>query len=520
MIRRLRPLIAAAAVTAAWSCGSERGEESSRPAAVQPGAAPTRPAANTVRTASLPDGCDLIPLADIERIVGPIEGRPEQKGRGCWYHFPFDSSTPEWAKLREWERQTREAALRSGEHPDDFKPFEPPRPGLFVEVDVTGAGQAFARGVAAAREKLASEAGAGSGSESPSQTAPPAGWDEGSAPLGRAGFTGRVGHVTVTIVLQSLRVPADTVLAMAGRVRDRIPDQPFAHPAADPTRSPPPGPDPCNLLTGAEAEAMLGKLAVPPFRSREGSPLADPAGTSCAYLTPGHRVLVLTPERSYGRLTVNAERMGGDLVSQAADLPGVVADTLEGPWDAAAVGLSGDLVFLKGSRSLTIGYLMSSTDAAGAIKLAGPALQRLAAEAEPDRPRVPDDGCPLSTALISEIIETPVRLASKLTGPQGATCMYQLEADPAVSVTLAIKPAQATKSVFEDVQSGAKRMAGVPAERIEIGQEGWAFGSKSQSRAAALAGGKVYYASIQDPLGATPSGRKDAMVRLVGRMVE
>jgi hypothetical protein len=512
MIRQLG-FVLGAALPAAWSCGSGS-EADSRSAP----AAEASPAASLVTTATEPDGCALIPLAEIERIVGPIEGRPAREGEGCWYYFPVDTSMPEWAKLREWERQVREEAQRSGADPDDFKAFQPRRPGLFVEVDVSGSGLAFGQGVAAAREKLALEAG----SESTTKIERRAGWDEVGAPLGRAGFTGRIGHVTVTIALQSLRVPEDTVVAMAARVRDRVPDRPFAHPAANPSASPPAGRDPCSLLTQAEAEAVLGNLGVPPFRTREGTPLADAAGTSCAYFTRGHRVLVLTPEWTYGKLALNAERMGGELVSQVADLPGAVADTLEGPWDDITLGLSGDLILLKGSRSLSIGYLMSSTDAAGAIKLGRPALERLAAEAEPAGPRVSAEGCPLSAALVSEIIEMPVRLFVNGTKYGVTFCSYALEADPIVNVELSIKRAEAADSVFAEIQSSAKIILGssAQADRIEVGEGGWAFAGQSQSRAAAVARGKVYAARINDPLGTTASSRKDAMVRLVARMIE
>jgi len=309
---------------------------------------------------------------------------------------------------------------------------------------------------------------------------------------------------------------------MAARVRDRIPDRPFAHPAADLSGATPPRPDPCSVLTRAEAEAVLGKLAVPPFRAREGSPLADPAGTSCAYFTPGHRVLLLTPEWTYGKMTMNAERMGGGIVGQVASIPGVAADTLEGPWDEAAVGLSGELILLKGSRSLSIGYLMSSTDAAGAIKLAAPALRRLAAEPVPARPRIPDDGC-LPATLVSEVVEAQVRLAGKAMNTERiGMCAYQLEADPTVSVELSVKPGSAAQSVFGEIQSAAKAVLGssAQAERISAGEGGWAFGGKSQSRAAAVGRGRTYQARITDPLGSAAEGRKDAMVQLVTRMME
>ncbi len=127
---------------------------------------------------------------------------------------------------------------------------------------------------------------------------------------------------------------------------------------------------------------MLGKLVVPPFRTRERTPLADPAGKSCAYLTAGHRVLLLTPTWEYGGMELEAARMGGgmvrSLVGQVADLRGIEADTLEGQWDDAVVDLEGEFLLLKGAHAVGIRYRASSTDAAGVLRLAGPALKRLA----------------------------------------------------------------------------------------------------------------------------------------------
>jgi hypothetical protein len=133
------------------------------------------------------------------------------------------------------------------------------------------------------------------------------------------------------------------------------------------------------VLTREEAEAELGELVAPPFRTKERTPLADPSGRSCGYLTARHRILVLTPVWQYGGVELKAARMVGGLVRQVADLPGIEGDTLEGRWDDAVVDLTGEILLLKGAHSLGIRYQMSSTDAAGAIRLAEPALKRLAA---------------------------------------------------------------------------------------------------------------------------------------------
>jgi hypothetical protein len=348
---RITTLLCTAALSAAWSCGSDKSGESSSERGGKSSQAATggiRPEPNLVRTTDLPDACDLIPEAEIERIAGAIVGPPEHKEKGCSYSFAVDSTTTEWARRRQLEASGADSR---------YLDLYFPRPSLFVEADVTGPPLTNPQGGPAA----------------------PDGWDAvGSRPF-RSRFIGRIGHVTITVEQKSLGLPPDTLVSLAGRVRDRIPDLPFAHPVADRSGSPPAGPDPCSVLTRAEAETVLGQLAVAPYRSHEGSPLSDPAGKSCTYLTPGHRALVLTPEWTYGKNVLEAERMVGGVVSQVADVFDMVADTLEGQWDDAVAGLSGDLIFLKGAHALSIGYRTSSTDATGAIRLAGPALKRLAA---------------------------------------------------------------------------------------------------------------------------------------------
>jgi hypothetical protein len=92
-------------------------------------------------------------------------------------------------------------------------------------------------------------------------------------------------------------------------------------------------------------------------------------------------VLVLTPVWNYGGIELSAARMVGGMVKQVADLPGIEGDTLEGSWDEAVVDLAGELLLRKGGRVLGVRYLMSSTDAAGAIRLAERVLGRMAADA-------------------------------------------------------------------------------------------------------------------------------------------
>jgi hypothetical protein len=218
--------------------------------------------------------------------------------------------------------------------------------------------------------------GEGMASEERTEGTPP-GWDEARLSPSGAMFHGRTGHVRVSVKVQQLELSPDTVVAIASRVRDRVPAGPMPHPAADRSGRTPPGQDPCSVLTRGEAEAVLGPLVADPFRAHERTPLADPSGRSCAYLTAGHRVLVLTPVWNYGGIELSAARMVGGMVRQVAELPGIEGDTLEGAWDEAVVDLTGELLLRRGGRVLGIRYLMSSTDAAGALRLAGPALGRM-----------------------------------------------------------------------------------------------------------------------------------------------
>jgi hypothetical protein len=450
----------------------------------------------------VPAACDLIPRAEIERVAGPLEGEPKREGNGCWYYVAMDTTSAEWQQVR----GNAERARAAGMDERAIELYHPTRAGLYIEVDVRGS----------AEEQETSPSGGSAGKQ---PMAPPAGWDAArTSPRGTT-FRGRAGHITVAMRLQQLRIPGDTIVAIASRVRDRIPDGPIAHPAAERSQ-PPPGRDPCSVLTGGEAEAVLGKLLVAPFRTRERTPLADPSGRSCGYFTAGHRVLVLTPEWEYGRAALDAERMVGGLVRQVADLPGIEGDTLEGPWDEAAVGLSGELLLLKGPRALGILYHMSSTDAAGALRLASPALQRLAGASEPERPRVATDGC-LPEATVGEVVESPVRLFVNAMR-SGGMCDYTLEADPTVHIELGIQPERAADQIFAELKQRVKIARGqsAEAERIDVGDEGWAYGSGSHSEAAARRGGKVYHARMRYALNTSLPDRKDAMVQLVTRMME
>ena len=166
-------------------------------------------------------------------------------------------------------------------------------------------------------------------------------------------------------------------MALAARVRDRILDLPF--PATNTYQIISLGANgrsPCDLLTRSEAEAVLGKLEVEPYRAIEETSFAYEKGKACAYFTKGHRAFIITPEWTDGATTFKLARGIGGLIG--SQVPIENAD-IEGPWDKGALdGMTGSLNFLKGDSSLRADFLTSATDRTGALKLAAQAMQRLA----------------------------------------------------------------------------------------------------------------------------------------------
>jgi hypothetical protein len=315
--------------------------------------------------------CRWIPVAKVAEIVGPLKGEPtvvrslevpdpDTAGAGCLYDLVLQPRIGKGA----------------------------------VGVQVNLAGDVIEeRAVDGALQQFRDIAAAGTpaeGKSAPAAPAPP-GWDRvGKHMYGFSTFRGRLGHVTVSVVSLTPDVVPQRTAALATLVRDAIPDLPFAfqldpwlqervRARGGPLPQQPSGPDPCVLLTRAEAEPVLGKLIVPPYRSSGDSPLADPSGEACAYFTAGHRVLLVRPHWESGKMIFGmAAGVGGVVANIVGDDTVAASDTLEGPWErAAANGTTGQLYFLKGDRMLELGYLTSSTDRAGAVRLARAVVGRL-----------------------------------------------------------------------------------------------------------------------------------------------
>ena len=326
------------------------------------GALPSAAARPAVQTATAPaDPCEWIPASEVASVMGPLDGAP--------------------TRVRSQSRPTPDA-----NGPLCLYRLAGGAGGVVLDVSLNGA-EVVENAMGSMRERLAREASDGAqGARPPAPAAN--GWDY-EAMLPPNTYAARQGHVGIIVAAQSLGVPRDKLAVLAARVRDRIPDHPIANPvdpelaalmAAEGEVEPEPvpsGPDPCALLTREEAEAVLGRLTVPPYRSSGDSPLADPAGKSCSYYTGGHRALVVNPEWSQGR-TLFAMAGGAEGLVSSVLPGGVRADTARGPWEQmAGSSTKGTLYFLKGDRMLEIRYQSSSTNLAGAMQLARKAVGRL-----------------------------------------------------------------------------------------------------------------------------------------------
>jgi hypothetical protein len=93
---------------------------------------------------------------------------------------------------------------------------------------------------------------------------------------------------------------------------------------------------------------------------------------------------VLTPTWEYGGVEAEAIKGVGGLIGQIApSLLESAADTLDEEWEEVGTdATTGELYFLQGERLLKVGYLASSSDANGAVKLARLAMRRLTAAKE------------------------------------------------------------------------------------------------------------------------------------------
>lgn len=450
--------------------------EATRPGPEEAAGAAVRSVPTVTRPA---DDCGWISAAEVEQIVGPLAGPPRATGDGCVYPLVKDSTT--------LAREERARALQK-KLEQAFGPSTLPKPDsqeVAVVIDV------------------AENVNPGTGLD-PS----------------------RAGHLGVWVRSEGSQVSPEQRARIAALVRDSIPDLPFAYPSDPDTPAnggSPKDRDPCGLLTPSEAEAVLGKLLVPPYHSHEDTPLAQPGGKSCAYFTSGHRALVLTPTWEYGGQVVDAIRSIGGIVGLVVQADEEAADTLDGPWDEAGSDpMTGSLYFLKGERVLVIHHLASAAGYEGAVRLARTALERLGDGTDERRAAAKRDAggspCPspsdLGTAAGFELTFTQ---ALGVADPW-MTCQYELAGRyRGTFLKLTVQPRSHADRLFAQVQRTAKARKGkdAGADRIALGDGGWAYGSGRRSQAAAIVRGRLYTADLEYSGLGSIGDQKEAMVRVL-----
>ena len=294
--------------------------------------------------------------------MGKLAEPPRKDDDGCRYTLVMTGSVKEKRQRANAAREKMREKLRqdfgSGAEAEQPSPIldtesDPRTYAVTIRVDVSGKGAA---------EIVKGETAVAAGD-----------WDE--ARPGAYRFTGRAGHIWITAAGQAPDVPRESIPVLAARVRDRIPDLPF--PVTNPHQVIQSGTkDPCGLLTRAEAEAVLGPLAVEPYRSSsEWPPFAHGQGFACAYFSPGHHVFVLSPTWEGGAQSFKIATGIGGLIGVVAPQELVA---MKGPWEEASSGQSGELLFLKGDRLLEVYHRTSRATRGDAMKLAATAMQRLA----------------------------------------------------------------------------------------------------------------------------------------------
>ena len=333
----------------------------------------------TVETAQWPsDPCSWISQADVEAVIGKLAGAPHPADGGCLYPVPMNEETAKRrAAAEKLGELAKKLAEKEGTTLEPMKP--PPDPAYIVDVsiDVANTGERALRKVETIAARMLE-------TDSLTVSKPAsAEWDYSQSPIafGLAGFMGRMGQLTIMVRVEGTSYEEKTLEALAAAVRDRVPDKPFGPRSGQFTRGQSSGPDPCALVTVAEAEAVLGKLTFPPYRTAETTAHPDPGGDVCVYRTAHHHVLRVKPVWSDAKFDMKLTKGVGGLIGMV--MPGAnaeAADTLEGPWDEVVLdNATGDYLFRVGERAIQISFGTSSTDAKGALKLVPTALGRLKA---------------------------------------------------------------------------------------------------------------------------------------------
>jgi len=135
------------------------------------------------------------------------------------------------------------------------------------------------------------------------------------------------------------------------------------------------GPDPCDLVSATEMEALIGPMGEPPYRV-DSQRRPDPTGDGCFYRARDGRNVTIEADWETGPMSF--QMMAGTGADIADVLYGYEAttDTLAGDWDRIGATF-GRLIVLKDSVSVEVDPLASQIGLPGAVRVASLALSRL-----------------------------------------------------------------------------------------------------------------------------------------------
>jgi hypothetical protein len=307
--------------------------------------ATARPA---IDTQELKSPCAWLTTAEVVQVFGALAGEPQRVG-----------DAENWGADENGEACAYPVTTEYG------------AANLVVQIDLTGA-PGYESVDAMMANVVAQEMPPELQGEVPAVAKAPEGWNYVGWVAGIRVY--RVGHVAILMNVTNNRSKDESLDRIALLLRGKILDKPFSSPVNDANLAES-SEDPCDLITRAEAESILGKLSVAPYRSLESAPLAHGDGPSCSYYSAGHRVFMIRPDYFDGKEGFNMAAGLGSLVR--SNLGGAdAADLLDGPWDSATVGTSGELLFLQGDTLLRIYYRNSAMDIEDAAKLAAIAMPR------------------------------------------------------------------------------------------------------------------------------------------------
>jgi len=163
--------------------------------------------------------------------------------------------------------------------------------------------------------------------------------------------------------------------------------------------------DPCNLLEPKEVEAVLGTLALPPYRAVNGPAMPVPSGDTCVYETDNYRYITFQVVREGGSKVYSMSGMVRNLMKNGAgdaDLQKEVRKTLKledgsevtGEWDEASLMPLNCCIFqaLRGDALITIDFTASAASLRQAADLVDAAYRRF------DHPLAIDGGAAVAAA--------------------------------------------------------------------------------------------------------------------------